>query len=186
MGPRNQAVRAARSACGAQLGREPSGGESEVSPVARFTLSFESELKASPDEAWSWVTSMAGILAELRPIARMTAPRGITTILDVDVKLGMPLTRSWFLLFGFLPLDRSDLTLIELDDRHGFVEQSPMLSMRLWRHERTIDPVAGGCKISDRLTFEPRFSARLVKWFIAALFRHRHRVLRRELGAMAS
>ena len=154
--------------------------------MARFSLVFESELKASPEEAWSWVTSMAGILAELRPIARMTAPRGITTILDVDVKLGVPLTRSWFLLFGFLPIDRSDLTLIELDEGHRFVEQSPMLSMRLWRHERTIDPVAGGCKISDRLTFEPRFSAQLAKWFITALFRHRHRVLRRALGAAAS
>ena len=154
--------------------------------MARFSLSFESELEASPDQAWSWVTSMAGILAELRPVARMTAPRGITSILDVDVKLGAPLTRSWFLLFGFLPLDRSDLTLVELDEGRGFVEQSPMLSMRLWRHERTIDPVAGGCKISDRLTFEPRFLPQLGKWFIAALFRHRHRVLRRELGAMAS
>jgi ligand-binding SRPBCC domain-containing protein len=153
--------------------------------LARFALSFESELKASPDEAWSWVTSMRGIRAEMRPIARMTAPRGITTILDVDVKLGEPLIRSWFLLFGFIPLDRSDLTLVELDEGHGFVEQSPMLGMRLWRHERAIDPVAGGCKISDRLTFEPRFSARLVRWFIAVLFRHRHRVLRRELGAMA-
>ena len=154
--------------------------------MARFTLDFESELKASPDEAWSWATSMEGIRAELRPIARMTAPRGISTILDVDVKIGVPLIRSWFLLFGFLPVDRSDLTLIELDEGHGFVEQSPMLSMRLWRHERTIDPVAGGCKISDRLTFEPRFSAPFAKWFIAALFRHRHRVLRRELWAMTS
>jgi ligand-binding SRPBCC domain-containing protein len=169
-----------------QLSAQPLGGESEVSALARISLSFESELKASPDQAWSWMTSMAGIRRELRPFARMTAPRGITSILDVDVKLGAPMIRSWFLLFGFLPLDRSDLTLIELDEGHGFVEQSPMLSMRLWRHERTIDPVAGGCKISDRLTFEPRFSALFAKWFIAALFRHRHRVLRRELGAMTS
>ena len=129
---------------------------------------------------------MAGIRAELRPIARMTAPRGITTILDLDVKLGTPLIRSWFLLFGFLPVDRSDLTLIELSGGHRFIEQSPMVGMRLWRHERTIDAVAGGSKISDRLTFEPRFLPQLGKWFIAALFRHRHRVLRRELGAMAS
>ena len=154
--------------------------------MARFTLSFESELEASPEQAWSWATSMAGILAELRPIARMTAPRGISSILDLDVELGTPLARSWFLLFGFLPLDRSDLTLIELDEGRGFVEQSPMLSMRLWRHERTIDPVAGGSKIRDRLTFEPRFCSPLVKWFIGVVFRHRHRVLRRELGAMPS
>jgi len=168
-----------------QLSREPLGGESELSFLARFALSFESVLEASPEKAWSWATSMAGIRAELSPIARMTAPRGITSILDLDVKLGTPLIRSWFLLFGFLPVDRSYLTLIELNDGHRFVEQSPMLSMRLWRHERTIDAVAGGSKISDRLTFEPRCSAQVVKWFIAALFRHRHRVLRRELGAMA-
>ncbi len=129
---------------------------------------------------------MAGILAELRPIARMTAPRGLATILDVDVQLGRPLIRSWFLLFGFLPLDRSDLTLIELDVGHRFVEESPMLSMRLWRHERTIAALPGGSSITDRLTFEPRVGGRLVKWFIAALFRHRHRVLGRELGVLAS
>ena len=154
--------------------------------MARFTLTFESELQASPERAWSWATSVAGILAELRPLARMTAPRGLTSILDLDVELGKPLMRSWFLLFGFLPLDRSDLTLIELNEGRGFVEQSPMLSMRVWRHERSIDPVAGGSKITDRLTFEPRVGAPLVKWFIAAVFRHRHHVIRRELGALAS
>lgn len=154
--------------------------------MARFTLSFESDLQASPERAWSWATSMAGILTELRPIARMTSPKGIDNILDVNVKLGTPMIRSWFLLFGFLPLDRSDLTLIELDEGRGFVEQSPMLSMRLWRHERRIDPVAGGCRISDRLTFEPRFFGAFARWMIGTLFRHRHRVLRRELGERVS
>lgn len=155
-------------------------------PRHACTLSFESELLAPPERVWSWATSMTGILAELRPIARMTMPRGLASLLDVEVELGKPLARSWFLLFGFLPLDRSDLTLIELDEGRGFVEESPMLSMRLWRHERTIEPLAGGSRITDRLTFESRIAAPLVEWFVAALFRHRHRVLRRELGALAS
>ena len=154
--------------------------------MARVTLTFESQTKASPEQAWSWATSVAGILAELRPFARMTVPRGLASILDLDVKLGQPLARSWILLFGFLPLDRSDLTLIELDVGRRFVEESPMLSMRLWRHERTIAPVPGGSSITDRLTFEPRLGAPIVKWFIAALFRHRHRVLGRRLGVQAS
>ena len=153
--------------------------------MARFTLMFESDLRASPQEVWSWAASVSGILAELRPFARMTTPPALTSILDVDVELGKPLARSWFLLFGFLPVDRIDLTLIELSAGRGFVEQSPMLSMRLWRHERTIDPLSGGSKLTDRLTFQPRVGAPLIKWFISALFRHRHRVLRRNLGALA-
>jgi ligand-binding SRPBCC domain-containing protein len=154
--------------------------------MARVTLSFESRLKASPQEAWSWATSVAGILAELRPLARMTLPRGVASILELDVPLGTPLARSWILLFGFLPLDRSDLTLVELDVGHGFVEESPMLGMRLWRHERRIAAVPGGSTITDRLTFEPRFGGPLVRWFVAALFRHRHRVLGRRLGTLDS
>jgi len=153
--------------------------------MARVTPTFESDLRASPEQAWSWAISVAGILAELRPFARMTVPRHLTSLLDVDVELGRPMVRSWFLLFGFLPVDRIDLTLIELHPGRGFVEQSPMLSMRLWRHERTIEPLGAGSKLTDRLTFEPRHGAPLVKAFIASLFRHRHRVLHRDLGLMA-
>ena len=154
--------------------------------MARVSLSFESRLKASPEQAWSWATSVAGILAELRPLARMTVPRGLANIREVDVQLGQPLARSWILLFGVLPIDRIDLTPVELDVGHRFVEESPMLSMRFWRHERTIAPWPGGSSITDRLTFEPRLGGPIVKWFIAALFRHRHRVLCRRLGILAS
>lgn len=150
--------------------------------MARSTLIFESHLRASPEEAWAWATSLSGIVAELRPFARMTAPHGLVSLGDADVVLGQPLGRSWFLLFGFLPVDRIDLTLVELTPGRGFVEQSPMHSMRLWRHERTLEPWNGGAKLTDRLTFEPRVPGRFGRWFIAALFRHRHRVLRKRLG----
>ena len=150
--------------------------------MARFTLSFESEVRASPEESWTWVTSVAGIRAEMRPLARMTMPRGIESILDVDFELGTPLFRSWLLLFGILPIERSDLTLIELTEGRGLVEESPMLMMRLWRHERRIDPVDGGSRITDVLTFEPRVGGRLVERCVETFFRHRHRVLRRALG----
>jgi hypothetical protein len=154
--------------------------------LARFSLVFQSELQASPAQAWSWAASVAGISAELRPFARMTVPRGLTSLVDVDVELGKPLVRSWFLLFGFLPVDRIDLTLVELHAGRGFVEQSPMLSMRLWRHERTIDALGAGSRLTDRLTFEPRVLAPVVRHFISALFRHRHRVLRSRLGVPAA
>ena len=81
-------------------------------------LTFQSSLSASPQAAWSWATSVAGITAELRPW--MTTATAITNILDVEVRLGQPLFRSWILLFGVLPIDRSDLTLIELMKVDGF------------------------------------------------------------------
>jgi hypothetical protein len=62
-----------------------------------------------------------------------------------------------------------------------------MLSMRLWRHERTIDP-DGDAKaiVRDRLTFQLRGPLRLLTPIVAAgigaLFSHRHRRLQRHFG----
>ncbi|TMB59565.1 MAG: hypothetical protein E6J56_00050 [Deltaproteobacteria bacterium] len=85
---------------------------------------------------------MEGISRELWPILRMTAPRGVKSIGDVPIEPGNPLFRSWILLFGLIPIDRSDLTLLSLDVGQRFVEQSPMLSMSLWRHVRTLEAAA--------------------------------------------
>ena len=151
--------------------------------MGRSTLYFESNVKASPEQAWAWTTSVAGILTELSPLARMTVPPGVTSILDLDIELGKPLMRTWVLLFGVLPIDRIDTTLIELHEGRGFVEESPTLSLRYWRHERSIEAVPGGSRITDHLTFEPYVGGALVKGLLSWLFRHRHRVLCRELGA---
>jgi hypothetical protein len=70
--------------------------------------------------------------------------------------------------------------LLELERGRGFVEESPMGSMRLWRHERRIvdAPDPDAVVLSDRLTFEPRVARGLVRWFIRYAFTHRHAVLR--------
>jgi len=155
-------------------------------PMA-VTLTFESTLFAPRERVWEWITSFDGITAEMRPLFRMTVPRGVRTLADVAVTPGSRLFRSWILLFGFLPIDYSDLTLLELERGRGFVEESPMGSMRLWRHERRIldaaDPAA--VVLSDRLTFAPRFAPALVRWFIRRAFTHRHAVLRAHFPAPA-
>jgi len=152
--------------------------------MPRVTLTFESRLSTTPARAWDWITSLRGISAELAPLLRMTAPKSLERLSDTTVVPGQRLFRSWVLLFGFLPVDRSDLTLVALDVGSGFVEVSPMLGMRYWRHERTLAPIAGGTVLTDRLTFEPRFVASFVAWFIATVFRHRHAVLRRAMGVV--
>lgn len=150
--------------------------------MTRYVLHFESELSVTPERAWDWATSVKGIRTELRPIADMTAPGGVERLSEVNVELGKPLGRSWVLLFRFIPIDVSDITLVELEPGHRFLERSPMLSMRLWQHERIITPTASGSRLVDNLTFEPRLFGSLVRRLVQAFFDNRHRVLRRELG----
>jgi len=88
------------------------------------------------------------------------------------------------LLVWVLPVDYSDLTLLELKHGVGFVEQSPMGSMRLWRHERSIKPLPVGCVVTDALSFERRFAKAISAWVVRQLFRHRHAVLRSKLGVL--
>lgn len=146
-------------------------------------LSFRSELQATPEEVWEWVTSVAGISTELKPLIRMSVPAGVKRLADVTMQPGRPLFVSRIYLFGFLPVDYSCITLVEVTDGVGFVEQSPMRSMRLWRHERRIESRSDGCAVEDRLLFEPKMLGALVSWLVERLFVHRHAVLSRVFGA---
>lgn len=148
----------------------------------QFQLNFESRLNAAPEKIWQWITSLEGIVTEMRPLMRMTAPKGVKNIIDMDFELGKPLFRSYIFIFGFIPADYSNLTLIELDDGAGFIEQSTMASMKLWRHERRIIAMQQEPAISmlrDTLTFQSRFASGLIHWFVRKMFEHRHEVLRR-------
>lgn len=151
-----------------------------------FSMRFESRLRAPRERIWTWITSVEGISTEIWPIFRMTAPKGVRSLADVTLQPGVRIFRSHIFLFGVLPIDYSDMTLLELSPGMGFVEQSPMGSMKLWRHERHIAPCPrepDALLLVDQLTFQPRMAKRLVAWFIHRLFTHRHKVLRKALGA---
>ena len=150
-----------------------------------ISLRFESTLRAPAARVWEWITSIDGISREMWPIFRMTVPRGLRTLGDVKVEPGVRMFRSYVFLFGFLPIDYSDMTLLELEPGRGFLEQSPMGSMKSWRHERRILPAPSdpnAVVLVDQLTFEPRMLKRFVGWFIRRVFTHRHAVLRANLG----
>jgi hypothetical protein len=150
--------------------------------MGRFELTFQSALPVTPARAWQWASSIEGVSAELWPILKMTHPARVAAMDERQVAVGQPLFRSWILLGGVLPIDRTDLTPIEIEPGHRFLERSPMLSMRLWQHERVIEPVGpGSSRLTDRLVFEPRVFGIAIAWFIERLFHHRHRVLRKRL-----
>lgn len=151
----------------------------------KYTLEFSTRLAASPSDVWKWITSFDGISKEMAPYMQMSAPKRVAKLGDVKIVPGQRLFRSWITLFGVLPFDYSDLTLLSLEEGSGFVEQSPMGSMRLWRHERRITPLAdsaAGCTITDTLTFEPRLAGGISRRIVHAFFEHRHRQLQLHLG----
>jgi ligand-binding SRPBCC domain-containing protein len=145
---------------------------------ARFEVS--SIVAAPAARVWAQISTMAGVNAELGPLFRMTYPRGVERLTPADVVPGERLFRSWVLLFGILPVDYDDLTLLEVRPGVGFHESSSMLSQRRWEHERVLEDVAGGCRVTDRITFEPRvrWLAPMYRVILPAMFRHRHRRLR--------
>jgi hypothetical protein len=142
-----------------------------------------SRLAATPEAVWDRVASAAGVNDELGPLLRMTVPRGAGELDLATIEPG-PLGRSWVLLFGLIPIEYDDLRLERIEPGRGFLERSTMLSQRLWEHERTIEPVAGGCEVADRVAWEPRlpFPGRLLRPLFSTVFRHRHRRLRRHFG----
>jgi hypothetical protein len=149
--------------------------------VASGAFEVGSVVPAAPDEVWARVGTMEGVNHELLPLVRMTCPRAFAGMrLDAATdRLGTRLFRSWILLLGVLPVDYDDLTLVRIEPGRGFLESSTMLSQRRWVHERILEAVPGGCRVTDRVRFEPRLPvpAGLFLPVFRFVFRHRHRRL---------
>lgn len=147
-------------------------------------IRVSSQLDASPAEVWERVISPEGINDEMRPYLRMTLPAGIDEITPETVEIGVPIGRSWILLFGILPFDYDDVCLARLEPERGFLERSKMLSQRVWEHERTIEPTEAGCTVTDRVSWQPRLglSGHPLRPVIGWFFGHRHKRLQRHFG----
>jgi hypothetical protein len=149
----------------------------------RAEITVASELDADAAAVWARAIDPDGINYELGPLMRMTVPRGAEDFGLDDLEPGR-IGRSWVLLFGFVPFDYDDITVIRVEPGRSFLERSTMLSQRLWEHERTVDPGGDGrCRVTDRVAWEPRLPlpGALLRPLILAIFRHRHRRLRRAL-----
>ena len=147
----------------------------------RSEFEISSILPVDADTLWAHCSSMKGVTRELWPLIRMTYPKGAESLAREPIVPGQPLFRSRLLLFGLVPFDRTDLTLVELQPGHRFLERSPMLSQELWEHERRLEPVADGTRITDRLEWRGRFpgASTMFALTVPVLFKWRHRRLRR-------
>lgn len=149
----------------------------------RFEIS--SKVAAPVDRVWRHATSPDGVNAEFGPLLRMTFPARVSTLAPEAAPLGRPLFRCWILLFGVIPVDYDDLTFVEVDPGRRFLERSELLTQKCWEHERILAPDGGGCRLTDRLGFEPRvgFLGPLHLVVFRLVFRWRHWNLRRRLGS---
>lgn len=149
-----------------------------------------SALGRAAADVWARAVTEEGINDELRPLLRMTMPRGLRGKTIDAIEAGEPLGWSLILLGGLLPVDYDDLCLAELGPGRRFLERSRTLAFTVWQHERIVEPDGErACRVTDRLGFELRSSlawfpgmAWLARTIVGALFRHRHRRLRRHHG----
>lgn len=153
------------------------------------TITRTTYLPAPASDVWSEATRMPSINREMGPWLKMTYPREVDDLaLDGGLEaagrsVGDPLFPSWILFLGVLPVSRAEVTIVELEPGRRFVEQSKMFGMKLWRHERTIEPVVErdreGCTVTDRITLEPLVPslAEPLAKVLTVFFGHRHRQL---------
>lgn len=138
-----------------------------------------SVVRAPQAAVWEFVTQPEGINHELWPVLTMTVPRGAAGLNLADVEAPIQLGKSWLLLGTLIPLDYDDIGIVELDKGSRFKEQSTMLSMKAWGHERSIAAHPDGCTVTDRITFTSRIPGldRVMAPILRWLFRHRHKRL---------
>ncbi len=153
-------------------------------------IDMVSVVDAPIQDVWAAVTSPEGINVELRPYLRMTVPGPFRGRTIADIEPGTRLGRSYFLLFGALPIDFDDITVADIDPGRRFREQSTMMSMSSWVHERTLRAVGERTEVVDAVSFVPRAPLGLIpgwgvllRMALSFLFRHRHRRLQAHLRA---
>lgn len=129
--------------------------------------------------------SPAGVNAEFRPLLRMTFPEGVTDLTASGASRDR-LFRSWLLLGGIVPVEYDDVVFEEVEPGHRFLERSSLLTQRVWQHERLVDPVPHGSRLTDRIAFAPRIPGLgpLFGALFQTVFRWRHRNLRRIFGEL--
>lgn len=137
--------------------------------------------RADSDAVWAHAVSWSGVNRELAPIA-MSHPPEFPTVASVPPD-GRVHFVSVLSVFG-VPFDRHHLTLQALDAPRSFHEVSSNLLMRRWEHVRTLEPIDGGVRVTDRCRLEPRAGVpgRMLVAIYRRVFARRHQRLRSIFG----
>ena len=150
-------------------------------------VEFISELDAPLALVWDRVVRVSGANDELWPFAKMTRPAFEDRLTAPGAGI-LPPFRTWFLLFGLVPIARRSMQLEVLTEGR-FMETSTSWLTGTSRHERVATVGAGGSTVlADRLTIESRGKVMdaAMRAGITTTFRRRHRRLQRHFQALAT
>jgi ligand-binding SRPBCC domain-containing protein len=140
----------------------------------------------SVQDVWAQIGDFDAVNAELSPIFRMTYPARYFRIGDIPAD-GKSHFTSTILLFGVLPIDRHRVAFLPWVAPFGFDELSSNFNMRRWTHRRTLTASEGGVVVTDTCSLEPRIPlfGGILRAVFAAVFRHRHKRLRKVFSGRA-
>lgn len=146
-----------------------------------YHLTVTSVLPVPTEEVWAHASSMRGVNAELWPI-HMSHPK--RRFLEASVPLGIVLFRSVITLFRVIPLDVHALRLLAIAPGESFHEDSSSWTEARWVHKRRLAPEGNGTRITDLVTFTPRylFLAPILAATVRRTFARRHAYLRKRFG----
>src|SRR6266567_1410726 len=116
-------------------------------------VEFISALEAPPAVVWDRVVRVTGANDELWPLAKMTRP-SVVDRLTAPGHGGLPPFRSWFLLFGVVPIDRRTME-FEVLEEGRFVESSTSWLNGRASHRRSAVVTAGSVGTSKRQIARP-------------------------------
>ncbi len=152
---------------------------------ASYTFTINTRLRAFAEQVWAHASTFAGVNRELWPLVRMTCPPALSRLTPDAFPVGRSAFRSWILLFGLVPVEYDDLTLVELEPGRGFAEVSRLFTVHEWRHRRSVCPAEDGCVVRDEVALVPRWPGTgwLLAWVYQRVFAWRHRRLRRLFGS---
>lgn len=154
---------------------------------SEWEFELRTTVTAPVADVWARVVTPEGINGEMRPWMTMSVPRGAEGITIDTVEVGRPLGRAWLRLFGVVPCDYDRLTITVLEPGRRFREESTMMSLRRWVHDRTVEAVTEAhTEVIDRITIGPRLHlllmGPLLQRVLLAFFGHRHRQLARHFA----
>ena len=147
------------------------------------SFSIYSDLAACPEELWAHAVNPLDVNAEFRPLLSMSFPDGLDDITE-GWEPGRHRFRSWIRIGGVLPVEYDDIAFAEVHPGHSFCETSSMATQSSWQHEREIEALSGGARLTDRLTFSSRLPLLepMCGWVFRWVFQWRHHNLRRMYG----
>ena len=152
--------------------------------MSDVTLSRTTDLAVAPADLLNNLT-LASVNDELRPLVRMTAPDPWCSRPILEWPTQQQLFDSWILLLGVVPVDRHSFLLRAVVPGEAFVEESKSLIHRVWVQERRVTGINGGCRLTDRVSYQSRWPllGYLLKPLYELVFWLRHRNLVLQYGS---